>query len=100
MDMPTLRQLRTFVAAVELGSVTESARSLHLTQPAASQQLRELERILVTRLLERAEGRVVATAAGSAILDHAKRAQSVVTELVTLTSAFRAGDIGRVRLGT
>jgi DNA-binding transcriptional LysR family regulator len=100
MDMPTLRQLRTFVATVERGSVTEAARSLNLTQPAASQQLRELERILGTRLLDRAEGRVVATAAGNAILEPARRAQSVVIDLVSLASAFRVGDVGQVRLGT
>jgi len=100
MDAPTLRQLRTFVAAVERGSVTEAARSLHLTQPAASQQLRELERILGTRLLDRAEGRVVPTAAGHAILAPALRAQAATAELVSAAAAFRSGETGRVRLGT
>lgn len=100
MDTPTLRQLRTFVAAVERGSVTEAARSLHLTQPAASQQLRELERILGVRLLDRAEGRVVPTAAGQAILASARRAQAAVAELVSAAAAFRSGETGRVRLGT
>lgn len=100
MDAPTLRQLRTFVAAVERGSVTEAARSLHLTQPAASQQLRELERILGARLIDRAEGRVVPTAAGQAILASARRAQGAVAELVSAAAAFRSGETGRVRLGT
>ena len=99
MDTPTLRQLRTFVAAVKRGSVTEAARSLHLTQPAASQQLRELERILGTRLLDRAEGRVVPTAAGQAILASARWAQAAAAELVS-AAAFRSGETGRVRLGT
>ena len=46
MGLPTLRQLRTFLAVVEAGSVSGGARALHLTQPAASQQLRDLERAL------------------------------------------------------
>ncbi len=100
MDTPTLRQLRTFVATVERGSVTQAARALHLTQPAASQQLRELERILGARLLDRAEGRVVPTAAGQAILAPARRTQLAVTELVSAVTAFRSGETGRVRLGT
>ncbi|TPG52286.1 LysR family transcriptional regulator [Roseomonas nepalensis] len=100
MDTPTLRQLRTFLAAVERGSITEAARSQHLTQPAASQQLRELERILGARLLDRAEGRVMATAAGNAILAPARRAQAAVEELVGAAATFRSGETGRVRLGT
>ncbi|MBL6459405.1 LysR family transcriptional regulator [Belnapia sp. T6] len=100
METPTLRQLRTFLAAVERGSVTEAARSLHLTQPAASQQLRELERILGVRLLDRAGGRVVATSAGHAVIEPARRAQVAAAEVVSAAAAFRSGETGRVRLGT
>ena len=39
----TLRQLRGFDAVVESGSVSAAARSLHLTPPAVSLQLRDLE---------------------------------------------------------
>lgn len=100
MDTPTLRQLRTFIAAVDLGSVTDAARSLNLTQPAASQQLREMERILGARLLDRAEGRLVPTAAGLAILEPARRAQAAAIEVSAAALACRSGDFGRVRLGT
>ena len=67
MGTPTLRQLRTFLAVVEAGSVSGGARALHLTQPAASQQLRDLERTLSVRLLDRAGGKVIPTAAGQAL---------------------------------
>ncbi|MBN8903616.1 MAG: LysR family transcriptional regulator, partial [Rhodospirillales bacterium] len=56
--LPTHRQLRTFLAAVETGGISAAARRLGLTQPAASQQVRELERCLGVRLLERVAGRV------------------------------------------
>ncbi len=56
MPVPTLRQLRTFLATIETGSVSADARMLNLTQPAISQQLRELERSLGVRLLDRAAG--------------------------------------------
>jgi DNA-binding transcriptional LysR family regulator len=100
MTEPTLRQLRTFIAAIEIGSITEAARSLNLTQPAASQQLRELQRTLRTRLLERAENRIVPTAAGAAVLDHARRAHAAIGDLVAIAAAYHVGGLGRVRLGT
>lgn len=100
MDLPTLRQLRTFVAVVDAGSVTRAARDLHLTQPALSQQLRELERILGVRLLDRAEGRVIPTAAGEAILASARRAHAAVADVAAHAATYRGGDAGRVRLGT
>ncbi len=100
MSTPTLRQLRTFVAVAERGSITEAARALNLTQPAASQQLREIERLVGARLLERAGGRLVPTAAGSAALDPARQALAAAAEAVARVQAVRAGRAGRVRLGT
>ena len=100
MGTPTLRQLRTFLAVVEAGSVSAAARLLHFTQPAASQQLRELERALSVRLLDRAGGRVIPTAAGQVLLDPARRAQAAVEDVVAAAAEHRSGEVGRVRLGT
>ena len=100
MPLPSLRQFRIFLAAIDTGSVTAAARSLNVTQPAASQQLRELERILGARLLIRAGGRVVPTSAGEALIAPAARAQAAVDEAVAAVTAHRAGDTGRIRLGT
>ena len=97
---PTLRQLRTFLTVAELGSVSAAAQALGLTQPAASQQMRELERGLGIRLLERAKGRVVPTAAGEAVLGPARRAQAAADDVRAAAAAFRSGEAGRVRLGT
>jgi len=97
---PSLRQLRTLLAVVETGSVSAAAAALGLTQPAASQQLRELERALGVRLLERAKGRVVPTAAGEAVLAPARRVQAAVEDVRAAAAAHRAGEIGRIRLGT
>lgn len=100
MGTPTLRQLRTFLAVVEAGSVSAAARLLNFTQPAASQQLRELERTLSVRLLDRAGGKVIPTAAGQALLDPARRAQAAAEDAIAATAEHRRGDTGRVRLGT
>src|SRR5258708_36762400 len=95
---PTFRQMRTFLAVVDAGGVSAAARSLNLTQPAVSQQLRELERALRVRLLDRAGGKSVPTAAGAALLDPARRARAAIEDAMTAAEAPRAGDIGPVRL--
>ena len=100
MLQPTLRQLRTFLAVVESGSISAAARQLHLTQPAASQQLRELERVLRVRLLERAGGKAHPTAAGEALLKPARRAHAAIDDAMAAAEAHRSGETGKVRLGT
>ncbi|WP_043364512.1 LysR family transcriptional regulator [Belnapia sp. F-4-1] len=100
MHYPSLRQLRTFLSVVETGGVTAAAQGLGLTQPAASQQLRELERIMGVRLLERVAGRAVPTAAGRALVEPARRAQAAVEDARAVAVAHRSGEAGHVRLGT
>jgi DNA-binding transcriptional LysR family regulator len=100
MRTPTLRQLTNFVAAVETGSLSAAARTLQVTQPAASQQVKELERALAARLLQRGGGRVRPTAAGEVVLDRARRVQAAVDDLLAAAAAFQGGEVGRLRLGT
>lgn len=100
MPDPSLRQLRTFLAVVETGRVSSAARLLGLTQPAVSQQLRELERGLGVRLLDRAAGRMIANAAGAALLEPARRAASAAEDAVAAVAEHGKGNTGRLRLGT
>ncbi len=102
MSLPalTLRQMRTFLSVCETGSVSTSARLLGMTQPAASQQLREMERRLGVRLLERAAGRSLPTAAGSALIPAARRALAAAMDAEEAAAAHRDGNTGRIRLGT
>ena len=100
MRAPTLRQLSNFVAAVETGSLSAAARTLGVTQPAASQQVKELEHALSTRLLQRGSGRVRPTAAGEVVLAQARRVQAAIDDLLAAAAAFQDGEMGRLRLGT
>src|ERR1700722_3681623 len=69
-----LRHARYLVAIADHGSFTSAAAELHVSQPALSQQMRQLEEILGARLLDRT-GRIVRpTDAGRAYIDHARRA--------------------------
>lgn len=49
----SLRQLHAFIAVAKLGSFTEAANSLHVTQSALSSLIKELEKTLGVRLFDR-----------------------------------------------
>ncbi|MDN5924512.1 MAG: LysR family transcriptional regulator, partial [Xanthomonadales bacterium] len=66
------RQLEVFVAIASADSARAAAEQLHLTQPAASMALAELERQLGTPLFERERGRLRLNARGQALLPEAR----------------------------
>jgi DNA-binding transcriptional LysR family regulator len=69
-----LRQLEYFVAVAEEASFTRAAARLHVAQPGVSAQIRQLERELGQELLDRSARTVRLTAAGAAVLVHAREA--------------------------
>ena len=69
-----VRQLRNFLAVSEFRNFTRAAASLHLSQPALSHSIAQLERDLGTRLFERRKRSVELTTAGEALLPAARRA--------------------------
>ncbi|HEV8440729.1 MAG TPA: LysR substrate-binding domain-containing protein [Methylomirabilota bacterium] len=70
---PTIRQLETFLAVARSGSFRRAAESVHLSQPALSQHVGELERGLGARLFDRRGRKVELTEAGRILEDHALR---------------------------
>ena len=66
-------QLRYFVAAAELGSMTAAARREHVTQPALSRQIALLETQLGVALFERRRQRIHLTEAGRCLLPRARQ---------------------------
>lgn len=68
-----LPHLETFIKAAELGSFTAAARALGLTQPAVSQRVQVLEKLLTKQLFRRSGGRVTLTDAGRSLYDYAQR---------------------------
>jgi DNA-binding transcriptional LysR family regulator len=67
-----LTDLRLFMKVVETGSITAGARATHLSLAAGSERVQGMEQTLATSLLTRGRRGVVATAAGLALLDHAR----------------------------
>ena len=72
------RHLRAFLAVAEEGTITRAAERLHVTQPALSRTLRQLETHLGVRLVDRSTHHLRLTRAGEA---YRPRAAAAVTAL-------------------
>ena len=92
-------QLRTFIEVVELGSFTAAAKRLHLSQPAVSLQIRELEGRCGVRLLERNGHKPHATEAGRRLLVHAQRILKENEEALVAMRHLRERTGQQVRVG-
>src|ERR1700704_3771925 len=76
-----LRHLRYFVAVAEMENVSRAALKLHVSQPALSRQIRDLEDEIGFSLLERTAKSVRLTDAGRAFLDNARRRAISIAEI-------------------
>jgi LysR family cyn operon transcriptional activator len=94
-----LTQLRYFVTIAETMSFTVAAELLHVSQPALSYQMRNLERELGTRLFDRKGRRIGLTADGELFLPLAQGVLYRANEAVRLLREHMGAEEGEVRLG-
>jgi DNA-binding transcriptional LysR family regulator len=95
MEPLTFRQLEVFLAIARAGSFRRAADTLHLSQPALSQHVAELERVLGARLFDRLSRAVKLTEAGRVLEDHAHRL------FATVASAREViADLGGLKRGS
>lgn len=73
-----IRLLETFLTIVEEGTISQAAVKLHISQPALSRQLRELEKSVGTQLLIRSNKQVQLTPAGRTLRTRAQDILSMV----------------------
>ena len=86
----TLRGLEVFEALADSGSVAIAAKATGLSQPAVSQQLRNLEKALGTDLVDHGKRPMVLTPAGRSFLN---RAEAVLRELRVAQSELTVMDL-------
>lgn len=94
-----LRFLRMFAAVGELGSFSKAADSLHLSQPAVSKGIRELEAEVGEPLLDRNRSGVVLTETGVRFFKHARELVAAEKRIEWDLSQLRGLNVGRLRIG-
>ena len=95
----TLRQLRTFVTVARTSSFARAAHELHLTPPAVSMQIRELETVIGLPLFERAGRKTELTLTAEYFLVYARRVLATIKEAEDSLTRLRGLKGGRVTLG-
>ncbi|MEV6963120.1 LysR family transcriptional regulator [Streptomyces sp. NPDC051207] len=94
-----VRDLRYFVTVAEELHFTRAAERLYVSQPALSKQVRALERQLGVTLFRRDPAGVSLTAAGDALLPHARRVLDAWQEGAAAVAAARAAERSTLVVG-
>src|ERR1700742_2604812 len=93
------RHLRYFVKIVEAGSFSRAATTIHVAQPALSQQIGELEEQLGLSLLHRSARGVRPTAAGEVLYREASSILRLMEQLPGVVRSSSGETEGSVALG-
>lgn len=96
----SLRQLEVFVTIAATGTVRAAAQRLHITQPAVSMALAQLERRLETPLFNRERGRLYLSLQGKSLLAQAQEIIERVHDLERHAIGAGNGLRGELHLGT
>ncbi len=89
------RRLQVFHTVARLLSFTKAAETLHMTQPAVTFQIRQLEEHFNTRLFDRTHNRISLTAAGDRVFEYAEK---IITLYGEMDSRVRelTGDVSGI----
>lgn len=99
MKNVTLRQLRVFNAAARHLNFGKAAREMHLTPPAVSMQIRELESQVGLPLFERQGKSVSLTVTGEYLLVYVRKILATLKDADDALARFRGIEAGRLTVG-
>ena len=94
----TLRHLRVFATVAQLNSFAEAAQHLHLTSPALSQIVKDLEEQTGFKVFDRTTRSVELTQAGRTFLPQVQRLLAEHQNVTQVVSSIRAKKSGIVRI--
>jgi len=95
----TLRQLRCFATAARTASFARTAEELHLSPPAVSMQIKDLEEQVGLPLFDRGARSVSLTVTGEYLLVHVKKVLSTLKDAEDQIARFRGLTAGRLAIG-
>ncbi len=93
------RRLQVFHTVARLLSFTKAAEALHMTQPAVTFQIRQLEEYFNTRLFDRTHNRISLTEAGDHVYTYAQRIISLYNEMDNQVRTLTGDVIGVLVIG-
>lgn len=93
------RRLQVFYSVARLLSFTKAAEALHMTQPAVTFQVRQLEEHFNTRLFDRTHNRISLTEAGRKVFEYAERVFAVYGEMEHAVRQLTGDVSGVLTLG-
>ena len=99
MKNVTLRQLRVLVAVARQQGITRAAEELHLTPPAVSMQLKELEEQVGVPLFDRSGRAVTLTTTGEYLLSYARRILATLKDAEDAMARLRGLQGGTLTIG-
>ncbi|MEE9447580.1 MAG: LysR family transcriptional regulator [Arenicellales bacterium] len=92
----TIRQLQVFASVARNLSYTRAAEELHLTQPAVSMQIKQLEKSVGLKLFEQIGKKIYLTEAGAVVLEHATSITSKLRSIENDLEQLKGIDGGRL----
>lgn len=95
----SLKQVRYFIAAAELGQISHAAVELNVSQSAVTSAIQQLETILGVKLFERTPSGVALTVEGNRFLPRARNILAAVNEAVSIRASSNQVISGKVRVG-
>ena len=99
MKLPTIKQLRYFVALTETEHFGRAAEACFVSQSAFSNAIQELESLLEVQLVDRTNRSVTITGMGQQLATQARRCQRDVESLVEMANGQREPRTGELHLG-
>jgi LysR family transcriptional regulator, low CO2-responsive transcriptional regulator len=95
----SIRQLRALAALSASGSITAAAARLHLTQPAVTLQLRNLQALAGLPLVQRSSDGMLLTDAGREVLALSERIEAAMAACATSLDMMSGATAGRISIG-
>jgi DNA-binding transcriptional LysR family regulator len=99
MQVPELRLVRYWVAVAEEGNITRAAERLHISQPALSAAIKQLEAQLGVALLDRSDRVLRVTPAGELLRDEGRGLLMEAERVAGLVRDRDRAAVGRLRVG-
>lgn len=99
MKNVTIRQIRIFLSAATHLNFTKAAKDLHITSPAVSLQIKEMEHDIGVKLFDRNNKKISLTSAGEYFLVYAKRIVSTLHEAELIMGKLHGTEFSTLKIG-